>query len=130
MADFPGSDEDLAGIAQAIQPLLDRFGTAQAFRDFLVALKTVEEIRGKRLDNERTEGKLIERDLVSTHIFGALESFHKRLLTDMVSTIAQQLYGAAKSGVPLEDAKAKVRATISDQLGPVKLTAARVLRNA
>jgi hypothetical protein len=126
----PGSDEDLASLASLIQPLLERFGSAQSFRDFLVALKTIEEIRGKRLDNEKAEGRLIERELVSTHIFGALESFHKRLLTDMVSTITQQLYGAAKSGVSLEDAKAKVRSTISDQLQPVKLTAARVLRNA
>ncbi len=126
----PGSDDDLEGLAELLAPLLDRFGTETAFKDFLTALKTIEEIRGKRLANEENEGRLIERELVSTHIFSALESFHKRLLTDMVTTITQRLYGAAKSGVPLEEAKQMVRDIISAQLKPVKTTAARVLRNA
>lgn len=125
-----GTDEDLDELADLLEPLMRRFGTAQAFRDWLVALKTIQEVRSKRLDNEETEGRLIERELVSTHIFSALENFHKRLLTDVVTTISQRLYGAAKGGVPLEEAKRIVRGIISEQLKPVKITAARVLRNA
>lgn len=127
---MPGSDEDLDQLSEVLTPLVDRFGTRLDFKDFLAALKTIEEIRGKRLDNEETEGRLIERELVSAHIFSALENFHKRLLTDVVTTISQRLYGAAKGGVPLEEAKRIVRGIISEQLKPVKTTAARVLRNA
>jgi len=123
-----GSDDDLEELADLIRPLLERFGTEQRFKDFLASLKTIEEIRGKRLDNEENEGRLIERELVSKHIFSALESLHKRLLTDLVSTITQRLYGAVKSGMPLEEAKNMVRDIISAQLKPVKATAARVLR--
>jgi hypothetical protein len=126
----PGSDDDLEQLADLIRPLLERFGTEQRFKDFLASLKTIEEIRGKRLDNEENEGRLIERELVSKHVFSALESLHKRLLTDVVATITQRLYGAVKSGVPLEEAKQMVRDIISAQLKPVKTTAARVLRNA
>lgn len=126
----PGSDDDLEQLADLIRPLLERFGTEQRFKDFLASLKTIEEIRGKRLDNEENEGRLIERELVSKHIFSALESLNKRLLTDVVATITQRLYGAVKSGVPLEEAKQMVRDIISAQLKPVKTTAARVLRNA
>ncbi len=126
----PGSDDDIEQLADLIRPLLERFGTEQRFKDFLASLKTIEEIRGKRLDNEENEGRLIERELVSKHIFSALESLNKRLLTDVVSTITQRLYGAVKSGVSLEEAKEMVRDIISAQLKPVKTTAARVLRNA
>lgn len=127
---LPGSDDDLEELGDLIRPLLERFGTELRFKDFLASLKTIEEIRGKRLDNEENEGRLIERELVSKHVFSALESLNKRLLTDVVSTITQRLYGAVKSGVSLEEAKQMVRDIISAQLKPVKTTAARVLRNA
>jgi hypothetical protein len=124
----PGSDEDLDNLASQLAPLLARFGTTTGFKDWLNALKTITDIRGKRLDNDKLEGRLIERDLVSTHVFGALEALHKRLLTDLPSTIAQQLYSSARAGVSLEEAKIKVRQTISDQLHAAKLSASRALR--
>lgn len=126
----PGSDEDLEALAQALQPLMERFGTQQTFRDFLAALKTIEDIRGKRLDNEETEGRLIERELVRVHVFGAIETTHRQLLADLPKTLAQTLYANARSGVPLEESERSVRTEISKVLAPMKHAAAKTLRTA
>lgn len=129
-ATLAGSDEDIEELAELIRPLLERFGTSLRFKDFLASLKTIEDIRGKRIENEKDEGRLIERELVRVHVFGAIERANRQLLTDLPKTITRTLYAAAKSGVPVEDSERTVRAQISDQLKPMKLTAAKTLRHA
>jgi hypothetical protein len=124
------SKEDLLRLTRALRPIVNRHGTRRAFKDWLGALKDLEDIRKRRLDNEETEGRLISRELVKTHIFGAIEGSHRRLLGDAPKTIARTLYGMAKSGEPLEAAEERVRELISTVLKPVKATAARVAENA
>lgn len=114
----------------SLDELVERFGTAIAFRDWLDARKKISEIREKDLKNDETEGRLIERELVRTHIFGAIEAGNRRLLGDAPKTIARRLYALAKSGAPIEEAEGVVREIMASQLKPVKATAARVLRNA
>jgi hypothetical protein len=126
--DGPGSDADLEELAEVIGPLLERFGTELRFRDFLTALKTIEEIRAKRLANEETEGRLIERDLVRVHVFGAIDRCNRQLLQDSPKTIARRLYGMAKADAPVEEAEKVVRDNLASQLRPAKEHAARALR--
>lgn len=120
--------EDLLGLT--LRDILERFGTKTAFKDWLVAVKTIADIREKELKSDETEGRLIDRELVKTHVFGAIEAGNRRLLGDSPKTIARRLYALAKSGAPVEEAEKVVREIISSQLKPVKTTAARVLRNA
>jgi hypothetical protein len=122
------SAEDLEQIASMLAPLLARFGTVRNLRDWLIALKDLELIRKTRLDNEETEGRLIPRELVKTHVFGAIEAANRRLLGDSPKTIARRVYAMAKSGAELESAEATVREIIGSQLHPVKIKASRVLR--
>src|SRR5690606_8499244 len=82
-----GSSDDLEQLAALLAPLTERFGLESAFKDWLDALKKIEEIREKRLKNEALEGNLIERELVKTHVFGAIESGNRRLLSDTPKTI-------------------------------------------
>lgn len=110
--------------------IVERFGTKTAFKDWLTARKTIADIREKELKSDETEGRLVERELVKTHVFGAIEAGNRRLLGDSPKTIARRIYGLAKSGAPVEEAEAVVREIISSQLKPVRTTAARVLRNA
>lgn len=114
--------------ARLLRPLADRFGTARGFRDWLLALKDLEVIRAKTLENEETEGRLISRELVKTHVLGAVEAANRRLLTDSPKTIARRVYAAANTKVPVEDAEQIVREAISSQLKPAQETAARLLR--
>lgn len=124
------SKEDLLRLTRALRPIVNRHGTRRAFKDWLGALKDLEDIRKRRLDNEETEGRLISRELVKTHVFGAIEGSHRRLLGDAPKTIARTMYGMAKSGEPLEAAEERVRELISTVLKPVKATANRVVDNA
>lgn len=127
--DVDGEDvDDLLGLT--LLEIVERFGTKTAFKDWLTARKTIADIREKELKSDETEGRLIERDLVKTHVFGAIEAGNRRLLGDSPKTIARRLYALAKSGAPLEEAEGVVREIISSQLKPVKATAVRVLRNA
>lgn len=129
-AEGEGSDADLDALAELLRPLVERFGTKTRFRDWLVALKTIEEIRAKRLDNEEHEGLLIERELVQVHIFGALDAANRRLLQDFPKTIARELYAQARAGTILEEAEKTVRDLIAGQLRQVKAQASRALAGA
>lgn len=124
------ADDDEDQLDLTLRDIYERFGTKTAFKDWLAAVKTIADIREKELKSDETEGRLIERELVKTHVFGAIEAGNRRLLGDSPKTIARRLYALAKSGAPVEEAEAVVREIISSQLKPVKTTAVRVLRNA
>lgn len=123
--------EDIERYAHlSLTALTKRFGTATAFRDWLTAHKAIEDIREKRLKNDEAEGRLIPREPVKVHIFGAIDAVLVRLLRDAPKTIARRLYALAKSEAPVEQAEATTREILSSLLKPVKANAARVLRNA
>lgn len=113
---------------KTLDELVALFGTAPSFRDWLDARKKIEEIREKDLKNDETVGRLIERDMVKRHVFGAIDNAFRRLLGDAPKTIARRLYAMAKSGATLEEAEAVVREVIGSNLAAVKSTAVRVLR--
>lgn len=114
----------------SLRDLTEMFGTVVAFKDWLDARKKIADIREKDLKNEETDGTLIPRELVQSHLFGAIEAGNRRLLGDSPKTIARRVYAMAKSESPVEEAEAVVREIISSQLKPVSATASRVLRNA
>lgn len=124
---FDGSAEDLSRLTRDLRPIIRRFGTRHAMKHWLDALNKLEDIRKKRLDNEETEGRLISRELVKTHVFGAIDGAHRRLLGDFPKTITRLLYASANSKEPIEAAEEKVRAAVSTVLKPVKPTADRVI---
>lgn len=111
-----------------LREITDRFPTRIGVRDWLDARKKVVDIREKELKNWETEGKLIPREAVRAHVFGAIDGANRRLLQDSPKTIARRLYALAKSGASVEEAERVVRETIGSQLRPVKDTAARALR--
>lgn len=129
-ADVDGDEDPEPFLDLTLAQIVERFGTKTGFKDWLNARKTIADIREKELKSDETEGRLIERELVKTHVFGAIDAGNRRLLGDSPKTIARRLYALAKSGAPLEEAETVVREIISKQLQPVKTTAARVLRNA
>jgi hypothetical protein len=114
------SREEVDKLRRALRPILARFGTRRGFRDWLVALKDLEDIRKKRLDNEETEGRLISRELVKTHVFGAIEGSHRRLLGDAPKTIARLLYSMAKTGETIEAGEQRARDVIETVLKTVR----------
>jgi len=113
-----------------LRELEGRFGSVRALKDWLEALKKIEDIREKRLNNEESQKQLIGRELVKTHVFGFLEATNRRLLGDASKTIARRLYSLARADEPVEKGEALVRKLIESQLGPAKERAAKTLREA
>lgn len=131
LAEVGDVDDDIAAYAHlTIHQVVKRFGRLPKFRFWLDARKKIADIREKELKNDETVGRLIERELVRTHVFGALDAMHRRLLSDTPKTIARELYALSKSAAPVEDAEERVRKIISSQLEPVKTKVAKALRNA
>jgi len=114
-------------MADTLRPIIERFGTKRALRDWLLALKEIEVIREKRLGNEETEGLLIYRELVRTHVFGKIEACNRRLLGDVPKTLTRRVYALANAGTAIEEAEQVVRGLMSDQLNPMKAAVERTL---
>jgi hypothetical protein len=126
----PNTVQELDDFGSLLKPLVKRFGTSRSFRDYLSSLKEIESIREKVLGNDETEGRLISRELVKTHILGAIDAANRRLLSDAPKTIARLVFALAKSGGSVEQAEQVAREQISSHLKPVATTAARLVRNA
>jgi hypothetical protein len=113
-----------------LRTLVDSFGSVRALKDWLEALKKIEDIREKRLNNEEVQRHLISRELVKTHVFGFLEAGNRRLLGDTPKTIARRLYALARSDQPIEEGEKLVREIIGSQLNPQKERVSKLLREA
>jgi cell division protein FtsB len=127
----PANIEDIEQYGDlTLRQISARFGSITAHGKWLDMRKTQVDIKEKELKNGELEGKLIPREFVKTHVFGAIERMNKQLLQDASKTIARRLYGMAKSGETLENAETVVRELLSSNLRPAKEAAARALRGA
>ena len=128
---FTDSGVDISQYADyTLRQLGDTFGSMRIFKDFLEALKKLEDIREKRLNNEEVQRNLISRELVKTHVFGFLDAGNRRLLGDTPKTIARRLYALARADEPIEAGEKLVREIIGSQLNPQKERVAKMLREA
>ena len=126
--DEAGYSDELGELT--LREIVSRFGTVPQYETLLGAYAKKEQARKTRLDNEKTEGSLISRELVKAHVFGAIDGAFKRLLGDTAKTIALRLGPHIKAGGNTEDAEKIARELIASQLKPLKKTAVRVLQNA
>lgn len=124
-ANIESASDDLT-----LRQVVARWGNLRRFNDELDALKKIEEIRQKYLSNEETEGRLISRELVKAHVFGALDALSRKLLRDSTKTIARRVYGLVKTDAGLEQVEALVREILTSQIRPTKAQIVKVLRNA
>jgi hypothetical protein len=109
--------------------IVRKFGTQRQFRDVLDAVIKIQTAREKKLNNDEADGRLISKEGVRAHMFGAIESCFRRLLQDTPRTMAMQLLTAAKAGITLEEAETLIRGLIASQLTSMKESAARLLRD-
>jgi hypothetical protein len=111
-----------------IRDVVDQFGTSAQFLDWLNAKKIIEDIRLKQIKTAKEEGVLIPRDLVKTHIFGAIESSNIRLLSDTPKTLTERLHALVKAGGTKQETQKLITEIVGSQLKNVKVTATRILR--
>lgn len=128
MAD-DGSPEAAAALQDlTLRQIGERFGGLPQFELKVRALKGAEELRAARLRNDESDGSLIDRDLVSTHVFGLIDEANRRLLSDAARTITRQTYAAARSGIDLEKSEQETRKILSKVLELMKQRVAKALR--
>jgi hypothetical protein len=126
----PGSPEDLEAIGEMLRPLIERFGTDEGCKNWMIALREKENIRAKRLSNEETEGQSIPREFVFVHILGLLEETNKRLLGDMPKTLVRRLFAMAHSGATASDGEREAREAVSSHLDAVRQKISKTIRDA
>lgn len=123
--------DDIEAFADmTLRELIQRFGTDQAFTDWLKATQTIEAINEKRLKNAVTRGELVSRDLVRVGVIEPLNAAHIRLLTDGSKTIAQRATAMHDAGRSLGEIEKFVAEQVTSFLRPVKDKVARALKNA
>jgi hypothetical protein len=123
--DLPKNIEAYADMT--ICEVIDRFGTTPAFVDYLKAMKEIETIRGKKIQNAESEGVLIHRDLIKVALIDPIESAHIKLLTAGVKTIARRLKAMVEAGRTMYDLEELVTDQISSFIKPVKEKTKRTL---
>jgi hypothetical protein len=126
----PATDAQLAEFQEDTRALIEKWGTSTFCNDWLDATKQTEVIRGLRLKNAATEGRLVSRELMQTHAFGWCEAVSRKLLTDAPKTGAQRALAAAKAGAPLEQVEGALREINASHLAAVKAKLAKTLRDA
>jgi hypothetical protein len=125
--DSPPNAEQLYDLT--FREIATRYGSLEGFEAWIDMRKKTAETRRIELQNAETDGRLISRALVRTHVFGAIENANRRLLNDSPQTLALRISGAVKAGASIEEIKLTIRDHISQQLAAVKTTASRVLRD-
>ncbi|HEX2871403.1 MAG TPA: hypothetical protein VHP33_09110 [Polyangiaceae bacterium] len=105
----------------------DSQGPSKAQMLELSRRKRAAEAEKIELANAQTRGALISRELVSTHVFGALEFLHKRLLGDAAKMIANKVFHSTLAKGTLEEAQRSARDELSKQLRAAKAQIIRLL---
>jgi hypothetical protein len=127
---LPESMDELDELSDLLRPLISQFGTSRTFQDWLGSLKLIEEIQAKNLQNQETEGKLISRELVETHVFGAIDALARALLRDAPKTITRKLFPLAKTGGTVEAGERIVEGLIGQAFQTMKAQALKTLADA
>jgi len=104
----------------SVREVGEHFGNVERFVVWLDCTKKIVDIEYRRQLVQERRGDLVRRDIVRQTVFGAFESYHRRLLGDLPRTIAARAHANALSGVPKEESEALIKELISGGLQRIK----------
>lgn len=114
VATKPSGEEDVEALGDmTIAQVLEIHGTEAAFKAYLDAMKTIEDISSKRLANAEKEGKLIARELVDRHVFAPVERMFTQILGELPKSVATTSQEAYKAGQTVQDVEAAIYKTVA-----------------
>lgn len=105
---------------KSLNELLEIFGTANQFKEFLQSKKLLEDIAEKSIKNKLTENEVIKRDFVSEHLFRYIQESNSTLLNQAPLTITSDLWDLFDSGGTREEGTQLVTEIISSHIKNVK----------
>lgn len=127
-SEYPGEQiEDLTDLT--LRELINKFGTADRFKTWLQARKSLVDIGAKEIVNAEKRGKLIPRDFVESHIIGAYDRAHINLMTDGSQNIARRLHSKIQAGETVEECEVFISEQISRHVKEAKDSILRSLKN-
>lgn len=108
-----------------VRDVVEQFGTAPLFLDWLKAAKVIEEVAERRIKVAVARGDLIDRDTVRVHVMPAIDDAMQRLLTDSPRTIAARVTELVEAGAEVSEVERVIRDLISTQIRAMKSRAKR-----
>ena len=109
--------------------ITDEFQSLEGFANWMTLRRQAADTKRLELANSEKSGRLIDREYVATHVFGALDATQRRMITDAARTLTHRTYAMAAAGKPVEEALRANQEILSSHLKPLKATAARQLRD-
>ena len=103
-----------------LREVIEKFGTDDAFVNFLKATKVIEDIEKSRIANAEKAGTLVSRKLVKVGFIDAVNSTHRRILSDGVKRIAAEVFEMCEAGQDVREAEAFVMSQIQSYIRPMK----------
>ena len=113
-----------------MRQIYHQFGSMEEFKTAIAVRKTMSEINFKELQSMEKRGELIPREIVKTHIFGAMNTSNLRMLRDIPKTATTKAIAMLKSGQKPAAVEAMIRELIGKNLAVVESTANRILKEA
>jgi hypothetical protein len=110
-----------------LRDLVELFGTDVAFKDWLDALKRIEDIRASRIKNAKLEGELVSREIVQRFVMEPVETAHVGLLTDGAKTMARIIVPMVQSGSMADEIEKYISNTITKYVKRVKAKTAQLV---
>lgn len=111
-----------------ITEVMFKYGTFEPFKDMVTALKIIEEVKIKKVEAQAKRQTYIPRDLVSQHVFPAVDNAFTKLVEDFPSSITKEVVSMVKAGTKPIEVEQLVRGKISKILKDVKANALRMLK--
>ena len=109
-----------------ILQVVERFGTAASVVDYLSAVKSIEDVRQKRIKNAELRGRLVARDAVKV-LFGFVDEAHSRMVSDTPARAAVVIRSLLDNDPSKEDIEKIIRDQIAAGLKGVKSKVSRSL---
>lgn len=110
--------------------IIEKFGSAPRFKDWLAAFKDISAIEERQLKIEQTKGRLVSRDLVRSQVIAPFEAAHAQMLRDGSKTITARISAMVKAGDDQKAMNLKVEDILSSFIRPAKARITRALENA
>lgn len=125
-SEYPGElIEELGDLT--LRELIAKFGTADRFKVWLQARKTLVDIGAKEIVNGEKRKQLIPRAFVETFLIGTFERAHINLMTDGAQNIARRMSAMIKAGSSVEECEIFVSDQVSRHIKEAKASITRVL---
>ena len=124
-ADTPIDFSELSGMS--VEQISKEFGTTGKLNVALAAAKDIALIEKINIQNQKSRGQLVEREMIEKHIIGYIATFQHKILSDVPRRVALTIADLKEAGATPEKMEQSVLDIISNQMKQIKENAVTAL---